>query len=56
MKHRILEVQLNGQISYKIDTIQNTAVNFQNLLNPFSLQDLVLPTALYNPKVNSYTE
>lgn len=56
MKYRILEEQLSGQTSYKIDTIQNTVINFQNLFYLFGLQDLVFPTALYNLKVNGYTE
>jgi len=56
MKHRILEALLNGQISYKGDIIQSRAANFQNLLYPLLLQDLILSTALYNAKVNGYTE
>lgn len=37
-------------------TIQNRAVNLQNFFYRFGLQDLLLSTALYNPKVNSYIE
>lgn len=53
-RHKILEEQLNDQINYRYHSKQ--CHKFSKSLTSLGHQDVVLPTALYNLKVNGYTE